>query len=67
MKHLLTNFSIFLLVNIIINIISLFLVGTKRISKDSTTIHMIGVIQSLAMLFITVSIVMIAKKSGWKA
>ena len=67
MKHLLTNFSIYLVINLIINMAMAFLVTAKKISTTSIVYSMVTIIQSFILLFFTISIVMAAKNSGWKA
>ena len=68
MKHLLTYFSIFLLINFIMNITAAYLAIAKKIDISNSPIyHVYMMIQPFIMLFFTISIIMIAKNSGWKA
>lgn len=64
MKHILTYFAIFLLINFIINITVTFLVMSKKIDISKSPIyHVYMAIHPFIILFF---IVMIAKDSGWK-
>ena len=67
MKHLLTYFSIFFLINFIINITAVYLVMSKKIDINNPIYHGYMIVHPFIMLFFVISIAMIAKNSGWKA
>jgi hypothetical protein len=64
---IISAYVIFLVINLIVNFVTAWMITAKKLSLDSNVVHVINVVQSLLSLFFTIAIIRIAVKSGFKA
>ena len=64
---IISAYVIFLVINLIVNFVTAYMITAKKLSLDSNVVHVINVVQSLLSLFFTIAIIRIAVKSGFKA
>ena len=64
---IISAYVIFLVINLIVNLVTAWMITAKKLSLDSNVVHVINVVQSLLSLFFTIAIIRIAVKSGFKA
>jgi hypothetical protein len=65
--RILSAYVVFLAINLVVNLVTAYLIMSKRLSAQSPAVHALTVIQTLLQLFFTVMIIRIVVKSGFKA
>ena len=65
--RILSAYVIFLAINLVVNLVTAYLIMSKRLSVQSPVVNALTVIQTLLQLFFTVMIIRIVVKSGFKA
>jgi len=65
--RILSAYVVFLAINLVVNLVTAYLIMSRRLSAQSPVVNALTVIQTLLQLFFTVMIIRIVVKSGFKA